>query len=91
MKTLCIELSCLWISRIKQVLEQNGLLSLFLNQYDDKPPFVHRKLFRSLCDQFHQKAFAAIKDAKSKLRTYSTVKAEIGIEGYLTKIKEHQG
>lgn len=33
-----------WISGIRLNLENNGLLSLFLNEYPDKPPFIGKKL-----------------------------------------------
>ena len=40
-----------WISRVKLNLEENGLLSLFVNQYPaNKPQFIGRKLHQSLVD-----------------------------------------
>ena len=81
----------LWLSNIKQVIEQNGMLNLFLNEYENKPYFIHKKLFQTLSDQFHQIAFESIKDEKSKLRTYSIFKTKIGLEDYLSNIKVHQG
>jgi hypothetical protein len=44
-----------WILGIKQNLEKNGLLSLFVNEYPDKPLFIGKKLYKNLVDQFHQK------------------------------------
>ena len=38
-------------------------------------------------DQFHQDAFASIKNENSKLRTYALFKSEIGMEQYLIEIK----
>ena len=32
-----------WISGIRLNLEKNGFLSLFLNEYPDKPPFIGKK------------------------------------------------
>ena len=32
-----------WISTIKDYLEVNGMLSFFLNAYENKPPFIHKK------------------------------------------------
>ena len=77
----------IWISRIRDCLEKNGLLGLYLNNYDNKPPFVHSKISQSLSDQFHQNAFEKIKGEDSKLRTYSIYKDKIGFEQYLTQLK----
>ena len=76
-----------WISSIRECLEKNGLLDLFLNNYENKPPFIHLKIFQSLSDQFHQNAFEKIRGENSKLRTYSTYKEKIGLETYLNLIK----
>ena len=40
-------------------------------------------IFHRMCDIFHQNAFADIKRPDSKLRTYSLIKSEIGIEKYI--------
>ena len=76
-----------WISGIKGHLEQNGMLNFFVNDYMSSPNFIHKKLYQTLFDQFHQNAFAAIRDENSKLRTYALVKTEIGLENYLIDIK----
>ena len=76
-----------WISGIRLNLEKNGFLSLFLNEYPDKPPFIGKKLHQNLVDQFHQTALANIRSDGSKLRTYALFKSEIGIEPYLSKIR----
>ena len=77
-----------WISRVKLHLEENGLLSLFVNQYPaNKPQFIGKKLFQTLVDQFHQTAFETINKASSKLRTYALLKTRIGMEEYLTEIR----
>ena len=77
-----------WISRVKLILERNGLLSLFVNQYPvTKPQFIGKKLHQTLIDQFHQSAFETIKKADSKLRTYALLKTRIGMEEYLTEIR----
>ena len=44
-------------------------------------------IFARLCDQFHQNTFEAIRGENSKLKTYSVLKTEIGLETYLTDIK----
>jgi hypothetical protein len=76
-----------WISGIKGHLEQNGMLSLFLNDYMDSPNFIHKKLYQTLLDEFHQNAFETIRNESSKLRTYALAKTEIGLENYLISIK----
>ena len=77
-----------WISRVKLHLEENGLLSLFVNQYPaNKPQFIGKKLYQTLVDQFHQTAFETINKASSKLRTYALLKTRIGLEEYLTEIR----
>ena len=77
-----------WISRVKLNLEENGLLSLFVNQYPaNKPQFIGRKLYQTLVDQFHQTAFETINKASSKLRTYAFLKTGTGMEEYLTEIR----
>ena len=76
-----------WITSIKEYLETNGMLNLFINSYENKPFFVYKKLFQTLSDNFHQKAFETIKNDNSKLRTYAIFKTEIGFEKYLTEIK----
>ena len=38
--------SCLWLLNIKRTLENNGMLNFFLNQYENKPLFIHKKLFQ---------------------------------------------
>ena len=67
------------------------MLILFLNDYENKPLFIHKKVFQVLSDQFHQNAFETINNEKSKLRTYSIFKTKIGFEDYLTIIKDYQG
>ena len=76
-----------WISSIKEYLEKNGMLSLYLNTYENKPFFIHKKLFQTLSDSFHQNAFETIQNNKSKLRTYAIFKTEIGCEKYLQNIQ----
>ena len=78
-----------WISSIKNVLEENGMLNFFLNTYgnDGKPCFVNKRIFQTLCDHFHQNAFEVIRNEGSKLRTYAIFKIFIGFEKYLSEIK----
>ena len=82
-----LENNLLWLSRIKLTLEENGMLSFFQNSHADKPIFIYKKIFERLSDQFHQTSFAYINDENSKLRTYAIFKGEIGLENYLSVIK----
>ena len=85
-----VEGKCTWLSNIRKTLETNGMLCFFLNQYENKPLCVNKKIFQTLSDQFHQNAFEKIKNENSKLRTYATFKTEIGIESYLLDIKDYK-
>ena len=76
-----------WIIGIKENLEKNGMLSLFINEYPNAPNFIHKKLHHTLVDEFHQNAFATIGHEGSKLRTYALSKTKIGLEKYLIEIK----
>ena len=58
------EKGCLWLSKIKNTLELNGMLNLYLNQFENKPLFIHKKLFQTLSDQFYQNAFQTIQKRK---------------------------
>ena len=76
-----------WISNIKVTLDKNGMTSFYTNSHNDKPLFIHKKIFQTLSDIFHQEAFSTITDETSKLRTYGILKKEIGFEKYLNEIK----
>ena len=76
-----------WISYIKYTLGRNGFLGLYLDDHSSKPPFVFKKLYQRLVDIFNQESLESIKGERSKLRTYSLFKKEIGFETYLTEIK----
>ena len=49
-----------WISNIKNVLVQNGMACFYINLYNDKLPFIHKKVFQRLSDEFHQDAFSVL-------------------------------
>ena len=76
-----------WVSRIKDILEKNGMLTFFQNNYENKHPFINKKLFLRLCDTFHQNSFESIRSENSKLRSYALFKKDIGYEQYLSEIK----
>ena len=69
-----------WVSNIKDLLECKGMLNLFINIIETKPPFIHKILFQTLSDEFHQNSFENICREDSKLRSYARVKTEIGRE-----------
>ena len=79
-----------WTSRIKTLLESNGLLQSFITinkvSKNNKEAPIEKLIFQRLSDQFHQNAFESIRDESSKLKTYSTLKDNIGLEDYLTNI-----
>ena len=37
-----------WVINIKNPLEENGMLTFFINVYDDKPCFVNKRMFQTL-------------------------------------------
>ena len=76
-----------WISNIKHTLDKNGMTCFYMNSYNDKPPFIHKKISQKISDIFHQEAFSTITNEQSKLRTYGILKKEIGFERYLHEIK----
>ena len=78
-----IEENLPWTNNVKDLLEKNGMLCFYINTYENKPPFIHKKLFQRLSDIFHQEAFSTMANEQSKLRTYGLLKNKIGIENYL--------
>ena len=76
-----------WVIHIKKLLEENGMLTFFINPYEDKPCFVSKRIFQTLFDAFHQNSLECIRDEGSKLRTYATFKNNIRFEKYLSEIK----
>ena len=80
-----------WISSIKTLMESNGMLQSFLPansnpNNNSKQKDIGNLVFQRLCDQFHQNALAPFRNENSKLKTYSTLKSEIGMEKYLIDI-----
>ena len=59
------------------------MLCFYINTYENKPPFIYKKLFQRLSDIFHQEAFSIIANVQSQLRTYGLLKDKVGIENYL--------
>ena len=75
-----------WVSNIHKHLESNGMLCFYINTFNNKPPFIHKKIFQKLSDIFHQEAFLTISREDSKLRTYGLLKDKIGFEKYLLDV-----
>ena len=75
-----------WMEGIKNNLQKNGMLNMYTNS-EEQNLNINNKIFQVLSDQFHQNSFEAINYETSKLRTYATFKKEIGMEKYLTIIK----
>ena len=71
-----------WISQIRGLFESNGLSNLFKNKNEQN---CHGYLHQRLKDQFHQRAFTSIRE-RSRLRVYSLLKKQIGLEEYLVTI-----
>ena len=73
--------------------KRNLHATLYLRDYVTNKSEHYKKkptcnlIFERLCDQFHQNTFEAIRGENSKLKTYSVLKTEIGLETYLTDIK----
>ena len=76
-----------WVINIKNLLEENGMLTFFINSYDDKPGFVNNRIFQTISDAFHQNALECIRDEGSKFKMYATFKNNIGFEKYSSDIK----
>ena len=75
-----------WPSKIEGLISEMGMRDLFLKRDQD----IHIKTFQRMKDNFHQEAFAKIRNESSKLFTYSRLKKSIGCEEYLTKIENIQ-
>ena len=76
-----------WDARIKTVLESNGMMNFYVNEPVREFPFVYKRLFQQLVDNFNETSLERIKEDSSKLRTYGLVKTEIGMEDYLKWVK----
>ena len=63
------------------------MLNFYIDNGITEYPFVFKKLYQRLNDNFHESSFGMIRENSSKLRTYALFKTEPGIEKYLTDIK----
>ena len=74
-----------WPVMTKQHLESIGI------RPDSEVENLHKVAFEKLKEKFHQDSFEEIKSDRSKLRTYSKVKTETGMEDYLNSVKNLKG
>ena len=92
-----VDNNLVWSNSVKQELETNGLYNIYLNNNNNssnnnnndrssKRKPIENIFFQRVVDIFHQNAFAEIRENDSKLRTYSIIKKEIGLEKYLSQI-----
>ena len=79
----------IWLERIREELFSVGLGDLFMSVKVTTNHLEHT-YFQRLTDIFHQSAFEKIRENRSKLRTYSLLKRDIGYEKYLTEVTSVQ-
>ncbi len=79
----------MWFEKIREELFSVGLGNLFMSA-KCTTNHIEQTYFQRKSDIFHQAAFEKIRENKSKLRTYSLFKTEIGFEKYLTEITSVQ-
>ena len=75
------------ICPLSLLLESNGMLNFYMDNPVSEYPFIFKKLYQRLYDNFHETTFGVIKENSSKLRTYAVFKTEPGFEKYLTEVK----
>ena len=63
------------------------MLNFYIDQSENTFPFIYKRMYERLSDNYHQNCFETINDNESKLRTYAMFKTDIGIEKYLLDTK----
>ena len=76
-----------WDLSVRSLLETNGMLNFYIDDPVSEFPFIYKRIYQRLYDNFLETSFGAIEDNSSKLRTYAIFKTEPGLERYLTEIK----
>ena len=66
---------------------RDGMLNFYINDPVTIYPFIFKKVYQRLYDNFHETAFGTIREDSSKLRTYALFKTDPGREKYLTEVK----
>ena len=79
-----------WFTKIKNCLAQNGILSLHIDPNRPGIKDIDVKLYNRLKDIFYQESFSSIRKENSKLRTYSLIKDQPGMEDYLKRVQNHR-
>ena len=79
-----------WTNGVRSILESNGMLSFYTNDYTSTTPFIAKRIFERIVDSFHQNSFTSINSTSSKLRTYAIFKKDIGLEKYLSDVKNFE-
>ena len=74
--------SLVWIEKIKLCLSENGM---GYTHIENDIINAHKKVFTRQVDIFNQTSLSNIANPGSKLRTYSLMKNNLGIENYLTR------
>ena len=54
-----------WDATMKSVLESNGMMNFYVDEPVREFPFVYKRLFQQLIDNFHQRSLENIKDLKN--------------------------
>ena len=73
------DVSLNWTNTITDCLNKTGVGTIHNNP-------IHEDVFRRMQDIFHQESFVEIGKESSKLRTYGSIKTNIGREEYLANI-----
>ena len=68
-----------WSENIYTLIDSVGMNSLRVNDYSDKPPFIHKKMFQRMSDLFHQNSFEKINCESHKLRSYAIFRTKTGL------------
>ena len=76
-----------WDSSIRTLLECNGMLNFYVDDPISEFPFIFKRIYQRLHDNFLESSFGTIRENSCKLRTYSLFKTEPGLEKYLIEIK----
>ena len=73
-----------WPCSIRDSVSKIGLMTIFYNKTKISPSHI---VFSRERDIFHQEAFFQIQNQSSKLKTLALIKTDIGLEEYLSVVK----
>ena len=80
-----------WDANIKLILESNGMQNLYNSEPSGEYPFLYKKIFQKLDNDFHQASFETIRGDRSKLKTYSLLRHQQGLKRISLKLKVYPG